>query len=964
VGTEGKLGGQAEVRGVSGTWKDLTDNVNRLAANLTTQVRAIAGVATAVTQGDLTRSIQVDARGEVEMLKDTINQMIANLRATTQKNADQDWLKTNIARFTRTLQGQRDLQTVARNILTELSRLVAAHYGAFYIVEGRDEGIRLKLLSSLAAPELDGQKMEFRLGEGLVGECAAQREVVHIKRVPEEYLRIRSGLGEARPADILVLPAVFEGQLKAVLELASFENFGVNQLAFLEQLMEVIGIVLHTLEANLRTETLLKSLQAQQEELRQTNQELEEKADQLALTSKFKSEFLSNMSHELRTPLNSMLILSQQLVEDSRNLTPREVEFAKTIHASGGDLLVLINDILDLSKVESGTMTLEVEDVGFNAMTEHMDRVFRHIAEAKQIGFGMEFDPTLPEAIRTDEKRLEQILRNLLSNAFKFTEKGQVTLRVDRVSSGWSADHPVLTKAGEVLAFSVRDTGIGIPADKQKIIFEAFQQAESGTSRKYGGTGLGLSISRELAKLLGGQLSLSSSVPEKGSTFVLYLPVTYMAAKMRSGEAETVNLAAAPSPRAFRPRPATFMDQAPAPVQVADDRGAIVEGDQVLLVVEDDPTFAKILLDLARERGFKGLVALRGDDATSLVSRYKPSAITLDIRMPDMDGWSLLARFKNDPATRHIPVYILSADADRIRALKQGAFSIMNKPVSKNELDKVLGELKQFIEGHASRLLLVEKDEGRRRALLEQVGSDGVETKAVADAEEALQELKRERYDCLVIELPGPSGLQALEAIRHEAPELPVILHTGQELSKDEAVQLKAAALKGVVKEVSSPERLLDETTLYLHSRTDQLSDEKRRMVEQLHLGDSVFHGKKILVVDDDIRNIFAMTSLLERHQMEVFSAESGREALDLLKRKPEVDAVLMDIMMPEMDGYDTMRAIRQKEDFKTLPIIAVTAKAMRGDREKCIEMGASDYITKPVDSEQLLSLLRVWLYR
>jgi signal transduction histidine kinase/HAMP domain-containing protein/DNA-binding response OmpR family regulator len=966
VGVEGRLGGQASVPGAAGTWKDLTDNVNRLAANLTTQVRAIAEVATAVTKGDLTRSIRVDARGEVETLKDTINQMISNLRATTQKNADQDWLKTNLTRFTRMLQGQRDLQTVSTAILTELSKVVSAQHGAFYVAEGAaGSQPRMKMLSGFAYQPRPDLPREFALGEGLVGQCARDKERILVSDPPRDYIRIGSGLGEHSPSSIVVLPILFENQMKAVLELASFSPFNDTHLAFLEQLMEGIGIVLNTLEASERTEALLASLQTQQEELRKTNQALEEKADQLALTSKYKSEFLSNMSHELRTPLNSMLILSQQLAEGSKNLTEKQVEYARTIHASGGDLLALINDILDLSKVESGTMTLEVDDVPFTDTQRHLERVFRHLADGKGLKFAVDIDPSTPSQIHTDGKRLEQVLRNLLSNAFKFTEKGQVSLRVAPVNSGWSVDHPVLSQADSVIAFTVSDSGIGIPREKQKIIFEAFQQAESGTSRKYGGTGLGLSISRELAKLLGGQLSLSSSTPGKGSTFVLFLPRNYspQAASAAVSAGVETPLLLAPS-KAYRN--SVRVEEAQRVEPIADDRRAIQPGDLVLLIVEDDPAFALVLLEAGRKAGFKGIVAQSGGRALELAGEHKPDAVTLDIHLPDMDGWRVLAAIKNDLSTRHVPVQIISLDDDRYRGIKEGAAGFLAKPVARQELSQAMTALYAFRSRPVRNLLVLAADKARRQKMQESLGGDDVKLTLVKSGAEALSTLQDARFDCMVMELPSKESQVVLMALRKDPlwADLPIVAHRRGELSKADEALLKQAARSSVVREVQSLERLVDEAAFYLHRVTATLPEATRRLVEDLHGAAAALSGKKALVVDDDIRNIFAMTSLLEHYEMTVSSAESGKDALKVLAEKPDVDVVLMDIMMPEMDGYDTMKAIRQDPRFKSLPIIALTAKAMKGDREKCIEMGASDYITKPVDSEQLLSLMRLWLRR
>ncbi|MEA3155517.1 MAG: hypothetical protein QOK44_3106, partial [Betaproteobacteria bacterium] len=577
VGVEGRLGGQANVPGAAGTWKDLTANVNLLAANLTTQVRAIAEVATAVTKGDLTRYIQVDASGEVAELKDYINAMIGNLRATTDRNTEQDWLKTNLAKFSRMMQGQRDLFTVAQTLLSELVPLVNAHQGVMYImdVEGADH--RLKQLAGYADMHEGGEPRRYRVGEGLVGQCAVEKQRLMLTDIPEQSIQISTGLMTARPRNVIVLPVLFEGEVKAVIELASLTEFTASHLAFLEQLTGSIGIVLNTIEATMRTEGLLKQsqelaaeLQTQQKELQQTNDELaqkaqllaaqnaeverknqeieqarravEEKAAELALTSRYKSEFLANMSHELRTPLNSILILGQQLAENNDgNLSVRQVEFAQTIHGAGTDLLNLISDILDLSKIESGTVTVECEDLPFSHLRELVQRNFGHVAEARKLNFNNDFDSALAASqMTTDPKRLLQVLKNLLSNAFKFTDQGGVQLEVAPATAGWSPDHPVLSKAEQVVRFTVKDSGIGIPAEKQKIIFEAFQQADAGTSRKYGGTGLGLAISRELASLLGGEIRLSS-IPGMGSTFTLYLPLKYVGPA--SGQARSASQA-------------------------------------------------------------------------------------------------------------------------------------------------------------------------------------------------------------------------------------------------------------------------------------------------------------------------------------------------------------------------------------------------------------------------------------
>ncbi len=1046
VGIEGKLGGQANVPGASGTWRDLTDNVNRLAANLTTQVRAIAEVATAVTKGDLTRSITVEAAGEVAALKDNINEMIRNLKDTTRKNTDQDWLKTNLAKFTRLLQGQKDLMTVSRLILSELAPLVSEQHGTFYISENgnAEQQSVLKLRASYAYRERKGLANQFRPGEGLVGQCALEKERILITDVPPDYVRVNSGLGEAAPLNIVVLPVLFEGQVKAVIELASFQRFSDIHLAFLDQLTESIGIVLNTIEANMRTEELLaqsqsltqelqigqqeltetnkrleqqaKSLQAseellkkQQEELQQTNEELEEKArllseqkteverknreietarlsleekaEQLALTSKYKSEFLANMSHELRTPLNSMLVLSELLAEDpEKNLTPKQVEFAQTIHSSGADLLALINEILDMSKIESGMMVVEVSDISFKTLQEDMERIFKQVAVTKGLNFEVEVDPKLPQFMRTDSKRLQQVLNNLLSNAFKFTHQGGVTLRIESATKGWIYDNDSLNRASSVVALSVIDTGIGISEDKHRIIFEAFQQADGTTSRKYGGTGLGLSISREIARLLGGEIRMTS-VPGEGSSFTLYLPLNYAASGIKSdgngsGQADpsgfghlstlqsTQTLLSGSDLSATVEVDPSLLLQG----EVSDDRDDIQEGDRVLMIVEDDVNFARILLDMARDKGFKGIVVSRGDAALATALKYKPDAITLDIRLPVVHGLAILDRLKHDPATRHIPVHIISLMEDVQIGLKMGARVYLKKPVTKEGLTDALNNIKNFIERPARRLLVVEDNDVQRNAIVELIGNGDVQTVAVATGEEALAALKEHPFDCMVLDLglPGMTGFELIDRVKAEvgSVDLPIIVYTGKELTKAEETELKRVAETVIIKDVKSMDRLLDETALFLHRVEANLPEPKRRMLEQLHLTDSSIFGKKVLIVDDDIRNIFAITSALERHKMNVVYAENGRDAIDMLDNTPDIDVVLMDVMMPEMDGYEAMSAIRANPKLRSLPIIALTAKAMKGDREKCIEAGASDYITKPIDIAQLLSLLRVWLYK
>jgi len=878
VGVEGQLGGQARVPGAAGTWRDLTDNVNQLSATLTTQVRAIADVATAVTKGDLTRSIGVNASGEVAVLKDNINEMIRNLKETTEKNTEQDWLKTNLARFARMLQGQRDPTTVSKMILAELAPLVNAEQGVFYgMVPPNGADAHLSFQAGYAYKGRKGLATEFRIGEGLVGQCALEKKRILITDVPSDYVRITSGLGEGKPLSIIVLPVLFEGDVRAVIELASFQRFSSTHLEFLDQLMESVGIVLNNIDANSRTEELLKQsqslaneLQSQQDQLQRTNEELaekarqlaqqnteieqkrnevevaknlvEEKAEQLEITSRYKSEFLANMSHELRTPLNSLLILAQELADNpDGNLLPKQTEYATIIRSSGTDLLKLINDILDLSKIESGTVALEIMDWPVSELPPLLERTFRHVAEATKLGFTIALRPGLPKTIPTDPQRLQQVLNNLLSNAFKFTEKGRVEFRAELVTSGWSPSSPALSRAEAVIAMSVSDTGIGIPHEQQQTIFEPFAQGDGTTSRKYGGTGLGLSICRELTLLLGGELTLESQ-PGVGSTFTLYLPIGSPLVTWSGAPEETFSNGLAEH-NSSEPESAPAVGGSvdgrwAAPALAVLDGRATQRAEKSVLVVEDDPVQRQHIADLMQ-------------------------------------------------------------------------------PITPNTI-------------------------------------------SVATGEEALAALDKQRFDCVVVDLglPGMSGWQVIDHLRSSAElrSTPVLVYTAKELSRKDELKLGRATKTIVVKEVRSPERLRDEVEAILSQPDGEVADSGGVAVE------TSLAGKKVLVVDDDIRNIFALTAVLERQGMDVTSVNSGADALETLRENADIDIALVDVMMPEMDGYATMAQMRSTPSFNERPIIALTAKAMKGDREKCIEAGASDYIAKPVDNSHLVAMLRSWL--
>jgi CheY-like chemotaxis protein/signal transduction histidine kinase len=868
---------------------------------------------------------------------------------------------------------------------------VHAQQGAIYHLTGVEDDARLNLLCSYAHAGGAEPPNTIRPGEGLAGQCALEKKGILLTDVPPDFVTISSSLGRASNLSVVVLPVLFEGQTKAVIELATLNAFTPASLAFLELLTQSIGVVFNTIEATMRTEGLLKQsqqltveLQSRQAELQETNEQLatkakllaeqnaeverksaevetarralEEKAEELALTSKYKSEFLANMSHELRTPLNSILILSQQLAGNSSgNLSPKQIEFSRNINSSGSDLLNLINDILDLSKIESGTVTVDVEPISFSGVLDNLNRSFRHVAEAKNLPFRIEASPDLPRTLDTDSKRLQQILKNLLSNAVKFTTQGHVELRVGMATYGWSPDHPVLRNAPTVVAFAVEDTGIGVAPEKQRLIFEAFQQADAGTSRKYGGTGLGLAISRELAALLGGEIKLAS-VPGEGSTFTLYLPLHY----------------AGPDSMKSQPRAAEAVSRAVLPPereeQVPDDRDEIQEGDATLLIVEDDPHYARVLLGMARDKGFKGIVTAKGTVALALARQYRPAAITLDIFLPDMLGWTVLNNLKLDPTTRHIPVQIISAEEESRHGLSHGAFSCLVKAPTTDGLEAAFNRIVNFTTPRMKRLLVVEDNDLERESIVHLLGHEDIETVAVSTGHEALETMKSGAVDCVVLDLrlPDMTGFELLELVEAEPAlaDVPVVVFTGKDLSPEEEQRLRVAAKSIVLKDVQSPERLLDETALFLHRVIAELPDDKQRMLERLHRSNEALRGRKILVVDDDARNIFALTSLLENQDMDVIPATNGRDAIEIIKNTDDLGIVLMDIMMPEMDGYETIKEIRKMPEFRTLPILALTARAMKGDREKCLDAGASDYIAKPVNTDQLLSLMRVWLFR
>nr|WP_306266191.1 HAMP domain-containing protein [Pararhizobium sp. IMCC3301] len=1035
VGIEGKLGGQAKVPGAAGLWRDLTDNVNQLADNLTTQVRAITEVATAVADGDLTRSISVQASGEVAALKDKINQMIGNLRETTKYNEEQDWLKTNLARFTRMMQGERDMVTVCNLVMSEIAPLIEVQHGVLYVLRHDAEGDGqadekekvFELTASYALNERKHISNTVTMRKGLVGQCAFERQRILVTNVPNDYVTINSGLGEAPPLNIVVLPVIFEEEVLAVIELASFQRFTPIHLSILDELVESIGIVLNTISAGMRTEELLKQsqiltreLQSQQEELTNTNDRLkqhavtmrkseellksqqdelrtkneeledkavqlqvekrqveainrevetarsslEEKAEQLALTSKYKSEFLANMSHELRTPLNSLLILSKLLADNTRgNLNPKQIEQSETIHSAGADLLRMINDILDLSKIESGTVDLDIEEMQFEQFAHQTERTFREIAEQKKVEFTIEIGRNLPRSMTTDAMRLQQIINNLLSNAFKFTDEGSVALTVSAAKAN-EVDSLRIEHSEDVVTFSIIDTGIGIGPAQQQIIFEAFQQADGTTSRRYGGTGLGLSISRELASLLGGEIRLSSEIG-KGSSFVLVLPIKNSApVQPRRADAPALSHERVNAPLVAHIAPAEIA--APA-LSVPQAVPSEVRDQPLIMIVEDDPIFSRILREIAEEQGFSSMSVARGREVMTAIRQYRPDALSLDIQLPDIDGWALLDMMKSENATRHLPIHVISVVEDQIRLRSHmGSVEFSGKPASRDELKEVFTRLKLLTDRKDRALLVV--NFGKTKSAAEAFYTKVKTLKVLTETpRKATAMVKDQSFDSILITGTKLTRefAELLRTIRQSEVnvDVPVLLELETE---PDAAQTEMLAEVGAMTFTASHDQaqILDELISALHLPVESLPSEVRASVTALQQRAPILKGLKIAVIDDDVRNIFSLTALLEEHEIEVLQAENGQDGIELLKDNEGVFAALIDIMMPGMDGYETIRRIRKMKRLKDLPLIAITAKAMPEDREKCFEVGASDYLSKPVDNDELIAVLRTWVKR
>ncbi|MBV1883681.1 MAG: response regulator [Pseudomonadales bacterium] len=1003
---------------------------------MTESLRDVGQVAEALAVGDFTRKVKV--KGDKDLLATSINTMIDRLQQNQQKFESEVWLKAGQTQLLESMRGDLDLDTLTDNVVTFISKYTESQVGVFYLA---DTDGSLSLSSSYAYRRRKNLSNKIAIGEGIVGQSVKEKQILSISNVPEDYICINSGLGEAPPRYIIVVPFLHDGSVKGALELGSFNAFSDNTLQLLENVSGAVAIAISSAHDKIKVKSLLEEMQhsneetqtqaeeilesnkelerqnkrvlqseselkTQQESLQSANEELEEKtqyleqqkasiqaknneieksralltdkARDLELSSRYKSEFLANMSHELRTPLNSLLILSQTLHENKDgNLTEHQQESASIIHNGGVELLNLINDILDLSKVESGKMTLCIETVETRKIAENLENNFEPLARNKEFRFSVDVAENIPKTFLTDKQRTIQILKNLLSNAFKFTQQGAVTLTVAKPALDTRFKQAHLNPQN-CIGFSVEDTGLGIESESQRMIFEAFQQADGSTSRDFGGTGLGLTISRELCRLLGSELQIYS-VSQQGSTFTLYMPIENdgLHGDREKSAASVISFVDSVKPTA-REHPLSFQRVSPhahqsvnlteytAPVWVPDDRDKITLDDKSILIVEDDRDFACVLMGIAKHKEYLCIVAGDGKSALHMAAQYKPSAILLDLGLPDIDGLKVLDILKEDLTTRHIPIHVISGRSEVGNLMNLGAIGYLQKPTSAGEVDKVFKLIDRYVDKHLKSLLIVEDDETYSNTLKGLLQTDDLKVDQANSGEETLLLMAANNYDCVIMDLslPDTTGEALIKELKQREGYLPpIIVNTGKELSEIEYKKIAKDSHEVVIKGINSTERLLDEVALFLHQSDATLTDRQRKAVKLLHDDDRVLKGHTVLLVDDDLRNIFALSAVLENSGLKVVTAENGQEALDLLETNKEIELVLMDIMMPVMDGYEAIRKIRLEEQYKTLPVIALTAKAMAEDRNKCIEVGANDYMNKPVDTGQLLSLLKVTLF-
>lgn len=957
------------------------------------RIRVISNIATQIAQGNYEIRVEDTESDALGSVAGSLNNMAGSLDTSFKLLSEKEWQQSGIAQLNNVMLGEKDTQQLTHDVIEYLASYTSSSAGVLYIMEN-DE---LHLSASFSYKP-DKKREELAVGEGLIGQSVISGKMLEIKVDSPDNIKITHALGQVKPRHIVALPLP-DSTMVGALELASVTEYTPRELDFLNAVANNIGIAIKAAQNRKRVQELLEETQAQseelraqhselenmnaeletqteklqaseeelkvqQEELQQTNEELAErsvlleeqnveiqkKSEALELSTRYKSEFLANMSHELRTPLNSILLLSRLLAENNdANMTVEQIEFARVIQSSGNGLLGLIDEILDLSKIEAGKMELEIMDIAVQEITGNMKSLFGEVAKQKGIDFKI-IDKDAPLVMKTDKMRLEQILKNLLSNAIKFTSKGSVTLEIRKYE-----------RDEKFVSFIVKDTGIGIPKEQQPLIFEAFQQADGSTKRKYGGTGLGLSISRELAKLLKGEITLVSE-SKQGSVFTLTVPISVSStgafvSEKQAHETESVE-------------DTTTDDQyvsSVIPDDIPDDRDNIGASDKAILIVEDDTNFAKSLLEFTRQRGYKGIVSVRGDHALNLALQFKPVGVLLDIELPVKSGWEVMDEFKTNPQTKHIPVHIMSSYSLRKESLLKGAVNFLDKPVAFEQIPEVFKKIEHIVNRESQKVLIIEDNSKHAKALAYFLETNNINSEIKSEIQEGVSALKQPDIDCVILDMgiPDNQAYEILENIKkNEGLEnLPVIVFTGKSLSMNEELKIKKYADSIVIKTAHSYQRMLDEVSLFLHIVEENKSAGKKpdpRKTQQLN---NVLNGKTVLVVDDDVRNIYSLTKALEVLKMNVITAIDGKEALNALNEHPETDVVLLDMMMPNMDGYETATRIRENNKFKKLPVIAVTAKAMTGDREKCINAGASDYITKPVDVDQLLSLLRVWLY-
>jgi CheY-like chemotaxis protein/signal transduction histidine kinase len=980
-----------------------------------------------VAQGDY--SGEIVPKSKSDELAISLNKMTESLRTAINENLKQNRLKTAQNELNEQMRGDLSLEIMAKNIIAYVAKYTNAQIGALYLHSKEDNGYTLK--GSYAFHFRKGIHTFFKDGDGLIGQSALEKEIITFSELPDDYVRITSGIGETVPRNIIVAPFVYEGSTIGVIELGAVNEFSDEAYDFLKMVLENIAISVTSAnnrtqmayllnitsrqaeelqvqqeelkqsneELESQTQALKRSeeyLQTQQEELKVTNEELEEKtrhlekqqeqmklknqeleqarlnlekkANELEITNRYKSEFLANMSHELRTPLNSLLILSQSLMENKdNNLNENQLKSAEIIYNSGNDLLNLINDILDLSKIESGKMSISLGTISLTNFTTSIHNYFEQIIKEKGLELKIEIGKDIQEQIVTDEQRLNQILRNLLSNAAKFTEKGGVYFGISKPKPGEDLSRSGL-QPSNTIAFSIKDTGIGIPQNKQLEIFEAFQQVDGSISRKYGGTGLGLSITRELVKMLGGEIKLQSE-PGKGSEFTVFLPVDATAKLVKSEskkvpvifqtaydeKAAAVKTKQAAEPKKHQPR------------SISDERAAIGSSDPSILIIEDDANFAETLAKICKEKGFFYLSVATGEEGIELARQYLPKGILLDINLPGMNGWDVLDALKNNAETRHIPVHFISGYEETIEAYNKGAIGFLSKPVTKENLVSAIDQIQHLITRQIKDLLLIEDDENLQKSIKTLLEAKDILITECTTARNAIELISTRRYDCIVLDLglPDMNGFEMLKYLKKNKIKIPpIVVYTGREITPEENDELQYYTQNIIIKGVKSEERLLDETSLFLHRVVDDMPDRQKKMLTNLYDKDQMFRDKKILIVDDDMRNVFAITRLLEESHMQVAMAPNGAKALDILESAHDIDLILMDIMMPVMDGYETMKKIRKNKNWDKIPIIALTAKAMKEDRDKSIDAGANDYLSKPVDIQKLFNLMRIWLYQ